>query len=411
MSGQIRADQVEPEAVEWLCEEHFGRRIPKGMITIIAGRPDTGKGLLASNIAAVLSATGGNVLYSAAEDSHSLMTRPRLEAAGADLERILLWRFALPANQRELAEIVIEKEIGLVIMDPFASHLSGGISRHSDNVRTALQPLTELIEHTGTTVLIVEHALKRGPANGHPLQFIGGGGSGLPAFARAAYVYGKDPDDEDRRILAPAKFNIGPWPKALAFDVEVEDIDVVGDVPVLMLDDELIAFDPMRLFQTKNQPGKVGRPADKRAAAAEWLTTYLADAGKAVQSSKIQEDAKQYNMSPKTLRRAAEDMGVVKNPPGGGRLCTWDLPQDVKEAMGLTTTATASTETAKETLDEDGALQGPLLENDEFYSDPVAAMHIPVPDMPEGMEIGEIDTEDMDDELANLLSGYKPEAD
>jgi hypothetical protein len=26
-------------------------------------------------------------------------------------------------------------------------------------------------------------------------------------------------------------------------------------------------------------------------------------------------------------------MGVVKNPPGGGPNCTWDLPQDVKDAL------------------------------------------------------------------------------
>ena len=50
-------------------------------------------------------------------------------------------------------------------------------------------------------------------------------------------------------------------------------------------------------------------------------------------ASKILEDAKHHSMTQKTLRRAAEDMEVVKNPPGGGRNCTWDLPQAVKDLL------------------------------------------------------------------------------
>jgi hypothetical protein len=333
MAKPVKAKSVEPELVEYLWEN----RIPKGMVTVIAGRPDQGKGLLASHIAASVSASGKNVLYSAAEDSHGLMTRPRLEAAGADLDRVLLWRFALPKNQRELNTLIVEEQIALVVMDPFASHLSGGVSRHSDNVRSVLGPLTEQIEATGTSVVIIEHALKRVPSTGHVLNAIGGSGSGAPAAARAAFVFGKDPDDEDKRVLAPAKFNIGAWPKALAFELDVEDLDVVGEVPSLIVDEELQAFDPMRLFLKPSDKKSTGRPPDKRAAAAEWLTTYLANAGKPVLSGTIQEDAKQYGMSQKTLRRAAEDMSVVKNPPGGGRNCTWWLPDDVLEMLELPT--------------------------------------------------------------------------
>jgi hypothetical protein len=335
--GQPRkAASVEAERVDWLWQN----RIPRGMLSLVAGKPDQGKGLFASFLAADVSSNGGRVLYSASEDSASLMTRPRLEAAGADLDNVLLWRFALPKNGRELGEIVVNEKIDLIVMDPLASHLTGGISRHSDNIRTVLTPLTELVESTGTAVLIIEHALKRVPTSGHPLDAIGGSGSGVPAACRTAFVFGKDPDDADRRILAPAKFNIGPMPKALTFEVDVEDLDKVGDVPFLEMDEELMTFDPMRLFNTKNQPGKVGRPADKRAAAAEWLTTYLAENGP-TKSSTVQEDAKQYQMAAKTLRRAAEDMGVVKNPPGGGRNCTWDLPDEVKDLMGLPTAKAA----------------------------------------------------------------------
>jgi hypothetical protein len=375
VTGPIKAHDVEAERVSWL----WHNRIPKGMITVVAGRPDQGKGLFAARVAADVSAAGGKVLYSAAEDSHGLMTRPRLEAAGANLDNVLLWRFALPLNGKELGQIVTDcrttKEIAaglppvkvdLVVMDPFASHLSGGISRHSDNVRQVLGPLTKLIESTGTAVLIIEHALKRISKGGDPLQAIGGSGSGLPAAARAAYVFGVDPDDEERRIMAKAKFNIGPSPKAMAFEVDTELLDVVGEVPFLSVDEELMAFDAMRLFDTKNQPNKVGRPPDKRSAAAEWLTKYLAEAAKPVPAGTVQEDAKHYGMTAKTLRRAADDMGIVKDPPGGGRGCTWDLPKDLKELMGIEVAVTEA-----EPVEQ---IVGQYVENAELVEDFEAAV-------------------------------------
>lgn len=353
MSRPVLAKNVEPEKVEFLWKNS----IPKGMLTVVAGRPDQGKGLFAAHVAAEVSAAGGKVLYSAAEDSHGLMTRPRLEAAGANLDNILLWRFQLPSQAAELAQIVVEEDIALIVMDPFASHLSGGVSRHSDNVRSVLGPLTTLIESTGTAVLIVEHALKNVPKNGHPLNAIGGSGSGLPAAARAAFVFGKDPADEDKRILAPVKFNIGDAPNALAFEIDVDDIAVVGDVPLLIEDQELMAFDPMRLFESAaKSTAKIGRPPDKRAAAAEWVTQYLAKAGGPVKSGTVQEDAKQYGMSAKTLRRAADDMGIVRNPPGGGRNCTWDLPDDVKDLMGIKKTKTTDVSSDVDTSDLDDGL-------------------------------------------------------
>lgn len=372
MTDPIRAQDVEPEAVEFLWRD----RIPKGALTVVAGRPDQGKGLFVTHVAADVTRAGGRVLYSAAEDSHSFMTRPRLEAAGAKLENVLLWRFALPVNMNELDSLIndcrtynerqpviasvevidgvpqeVEKPnpafkpdpipVDLLVMDPFASHLSNGISRHSDNVRNVLGPLTGLIEKTKTAVLIVEHALKGSP-QGDILNVIGGSGSGLAAAARAAYVFGRDPDDEDARILVKAKFNVGQEPLPMRFEIDTEDIEGVGEVPLLVPDQELIAFDPFRLFEKKKTNNPAHRPPDKRAAAAEWLTNYLAQAGGPIKSSTIQDDSKKYGMASKTLRRAADDMGVVKHPPGGGRNCTWDLPDDVKTMIGLPVTAPAT---------------------------------------------------------------------
>lgn len=332
MSHQpVKATDVEAVPVEFL----WGNRFPVGKISVVAGRPDQGKGLLAARVAADVS-QHSKVLYSAAEDDDGSMTRPRLEVAGAKLENVLLWRFALPVNFEQLAQIIAQHEIRLVVLDPFASHLSNGVSRHSDNVRNVLGPLTDIIERHDCTVLIIEHALKRAQKAGHPLDVIGGTSSGLPAASRACFIFGQDPMNTDRRVLAPAKFNIGPWPKAMSFELDVDELPVVGEMPFLEFDTELEVFDAMELVTTsKDQAVKnaVGRPPEKRAQAAEWLATYLAQYG-ATLSSTIQEDAKQVNMSIKTLRRAADDMDVVKDPPTG-KLCRWDLNDEMKDLMGV----------------------------------------------------------------------------
>lgn len=322
-----RASSVKPKKVSWLWRD----RLPQGMIAVVAGKPDQGKGLFAAHVAAEVSQTG-NVLYSAIEDDAGMMTRPRLEAAGANLDNVLLWRFTLPQQAEELEAHVIAQDIRLVVVDPFAAHLVG-VSRHSDNIREVLTPLSGMAERTGCCVLIVEHALKRVSKDAHPLNAIGGSGSGLPAASRMAFVFGVDPADDERRILCTVKSNLCATPKPVAFEIDSEEIAIVGEVPSLVFQGEC-EFDARRLLQVESGDGKPGRRPDKRADACEWITNYLAAAGQPVPSKVVMEDGKHHGMTARTLRRAADDMGVIRHPAGGGPKCTWDLSPEVKQALG-----------------------------------------------------------------------------
>lgn len=323
--GARRASDVAPKKVHWLWE----KRIPEGDITVIAGRPDQGKGLLAAHVAAQVSRRGDKVLYSAVEDDDGRMTRPRLEAAGANLDNVLLWRFALPTQMDELVSHVIDNGIKLVVMDPFAAHLHG-VSRYADSIRKVTTPIAELAQVTGAAFLVIEHALKRITENADPLTAISGGGSGMVAASRAAFLFGTDPKDDDYRVLCSVKSNYGEKPKALRFETDTDELDVVGEIPSLVRKDE-VDFSASRLLKT-GEPGKGGRKPDKRADAAEWLAKYLHAAGKKVKVQDVKEDAKQHGITSKTLVRAAADM-VVKDPPGGGRGCTWKLDPDLEDYM------------------------------------------------------------------------------
>jgi hypothetical protein len=313
-------------------------------MTIFGGKPDQGKGLLVTKIAADVSnsrypsrATGkmraGKVLYSAWEDLAGVMTRPRIEAAGANMKNIELARFMLPSEFEDLALALAEEEYDLLVIDPLTAHLDSGVSRFNDSIRQVTNPLTQMLELTGTACVIIEHMLKHVPKHADPIQAIGGSGSGIVAAARMAFLFGTDPHDGDRRILAAIKHNISGSLREMEFEIDTvynEDID--DEVPFLIGGAE-VDFDVQKLMH--REKGKMGRPADKRAQAAEWLTRYLFTQGP-MAAHKIYEDAKQWGMNSKTLGAAAKEMGVEKNPPGGGRSCVWSLPAEIADLAKAT---------------------------------------------------------------------------
>src|SRR5437016_5021698 len=88
--------QIRPEPIQWLWE----RYVPRGKIALLDGDPGIGKSLLTIDLAARLSRGGplpcGQTLHRphttlllAAEDGAADTTRPRAEAAGADLDRVI----------------------------------------------------------------------------------------------------------------------------------------------------------------------------------------------------------------------------------------------------------------------------------------------------------------------------------
>ena len=320
---RTRADKIAPKKIEWL----WGDRIPRGMITIVGGKPDQGKGLFCTHVAAQVSnlrlrspRTGkprmGRVLYSAWEDLDDAMTRPRLEAAGANLKNVELVRFQVPSQLEELALTLAQEEFDLMVMDPLAAHLDSGISRFSDNIRRFTNPMKEILAVTGTAMIIVEHQKKNMGKHADPITAIGGSSSGIVAAARMAFLFGEDPGDEDRRILANLKHNIRDRPMEQAFEMDTVYMDSMEqDVPFLVGGME-VDF-PIEKLLWRSKQDRMGRPADKRAQAAEWLTKYLYnnDPGTGIVAHRIYEDAKQWGMNSKTLGAAAKEMGIVRTRP------------------------------------------------------------------------------------------------
>ena len=127
----IRMSEIESQEIEWLWYPF----VPYGKLTIIQGDPGDGKTTLVLNIAAKLSKElvlmmptqilePMNIIHQTAEDGLADTVKPRLEAAGADCEKIAVIdesEKSLSMVDERLEEAIIKTNARLLILDPDTS--------------------------------------------------------------------------------------------------------------------------------------------------------------------------------------------------------------------------------------------------------------------------------------------------
>ena len=324
----IRADEVEPEKIEWLWLD----RIPKGAFTLVAGRPGQGKSLFSAFLAGEVTRAGGGVILSNPEDHKAMTQVPRLLAAGADMRLVHFWPgiLTVPQMVEELEFHVRTHGIELIVLDPIRKHLHG----HDHGV--ALMPLVEMAERVGVAVVGIHHARKSVPSGAHPQEWVGGEAGGVLGTARAAYGLGPvNSMEDDARVLAPIKANIVS--DEFSVELAIETVDVATwdgeEVPVprlMLVSNECKVNAGAVISYAGGRKGAAGEKLDvaTRQIGAEFLTMKLCRGPLAVQA--LQDEALILGISWSTLRRASDDLAIVKRRvgfgPGSHR--TWELPPD-----------------------------------------------------------------------------------
>jgi hypothetical protein len=314
-------------------------RIPDNMISLMAGRPGGGKSLATTHIAAKVS-EDADVILSSPENVFHEMVRPRLEAIGADLERVHLvrgWRF--PEDLGELEAAIIEYRARLVVLDPISGHLGfhrgRRVSRFDDSIRSVSGPLEELAELHRCGVLMTDHVIKAVSPRAHVLHAIAGSGSGLVAAAQMVFLVGRDPAEVDRLVLVAAKSNLRDDPGPYAF--RRDSVSYVGEdgrtatAGTLAPLGEVQFPDPINLLLHPREE-KPGPAPDKLAAASEWLTRYLyAAEGHERPAQEVEEDARTKGITRGTLTRAKKTLKVESVQRK--REWWWRLPQGLVDGL------------------------------------------------------------------------------
>jgi hypothetical protein len=337
-----RLSEIDAKPVSWL----WPTRLARGKVSIIAGNPGLGKSQITASIAATVTTggqwpvdrtqcTAGKVVFLSAEDDPADTLRPRLEAAGANLDRVHILDAVIsgytgegqPQNrafslQRDVealsAKLAELGDVAAVVIDPITAYLGDIDSHRNAEVRALLAPLSELAAQHGTAIIGVSHLNKS--AGTEALMRVTGS-LAFVAAARAAYLVAQSPENPSRRLFLPMKNNIGPDSTGLAFSIEGATI-LSGAGP---MQTSKVAWEPEPVTTTADE---VMRPQPQEHVsvlqdAKEWLLETLSEPTSVTEVSRL---AVEVGISKKTLRRASEALGVVRGKAGMKAGWVWSLP-------------------------------------------------------------------------------------
>ena len=316
---------VTPEKTRWLWQG----RIPYGKLTVLDGDPGLGKSTVTMDLAARLSAglslpdgtstDAAGVVLLTAEDGLADTVVPRLIAVGADLDKILAFTIkedygdrlpSLPDDIAELRDAIERMSAGLVIIDPLMAFLGGNVNSFKDqDIRRALAPMAMVAEEIGAAIVIVRHLNKA--ATGSPL-YRGGGSIGIIGAARSGLLVAADPDDSERRVLAPTKSNLGPLAPSLSFSLHEAPNGVAA-----------VRWDGPSTYTAAALLALSGTEEDRSALeeAKAYLREVLAEGGQWVKMLLI--EARQQGISDRTLKRAKAELGIKSYRVGAGAEGGW----------------------------------------------------------------------------------------
>jgi hypothetical protein len=243
--------QIKPEKQVWLWEG----LVPFQVGTLFAGPGGVGKSSLLAWV--VARATRGElpgdrfgkpitVALIAAEDDPAAVLWPRLTAAGADIERIVIItarnvktdsagalvgdysdsvETAPQVNSQleEIREKIREFGVELLIVDPITS-VQRDEDRRTDQVRDSLESLTVLARKENLATIWVTHTTKATGA-GVTVRGAIAGSHEYQNVARSVLAVAEDPDTGNR-IVSQVKTNYGPPADSLAFTLETVSVPI-----------------------------------------------------------------------------------------------------------------------------------------------------------------------------------------
>ena len=318
---------IQAQEIRWIWSDLLAR----GKAVLVGGDPGASKTSLAMDWAARLTtgtpfpgeddAVQGEVLLLSYEDDPADTLLPRFLHCGGDPtrmhlldkvsdqdedggERLRLFRLAEDMDALE-ALLSDRPHIRMVIVDPLNGYFGSGADSFKDNeVRDVIQPYIELARRRDVCIVLITHFTKtRGPVI-HRFM----GSVGFVGIARVALAVLKDPEDPDRRVLLPAKNNIGRDDYGFAYRME-------GDKPGVAR--PVYEDAPLRVTAQQFADQHEGMEMSKTDACAGWLRGTLGDGP--VHSDTIKKRAEHAGYSTSTLNRAKAEVGIESySEPGRG---------------------------------------------------------------------------------------------
>jgi len=347
------ASSVIMEPIRWIWEQRF----PAGKLALLNGPQGGGKTMVFTDIAARVSSgmdwpdgaknTLGprKVIFAATEDDEKDTTVPRLVAAGANLDNIIildkikveqilrnkggnvtgvktnLTLLDLSEHTKLLKCLLTQKypDASVVLLDPITAFL--GVDETKDReTRPVLESVAEAMRGTLCTVIGIIHSNKmtKGSA-GDKVK----GGSSMLGVTRTAWAVGRDPDDKNQRYMALIKGNVLKKESGLKFTVGNKVVDAARGIEAgyVVWGEEMDEDANDMLTATRNLD-KEGLEQKQQKKAEAMLFREL-DKGWRLLSDLHRAREKEH-ISESSMKRARYALGVIFAKVG--RQCIWAMP-------------------------------------------------------------------------------------
>ncbi len=317
---------AESKPVAWRLAHGY---LAAGKVNLLVGAEGIGKSLWA--IRAIASITTGESwgpftitsepadgIPIATEDGWEDTIRPRLEVAGADLDRVHVLCAdddgtgtpTFPDDMSGLRGIGITPS--LVVVDAWIDTVPGGLQvKDPQKARKAVAPWKEYAAEAGAAVLLVAHTNRLDSQNIRNTYGLSGA---LRQVARST-IYALDDPDTKALLVGPDKSNLGAKSVAHRFIktpiphfTPTEDSD--GTVALL----ESIGDDSKAIQDMLAEQVEATKPAPKTAAIDMWLSEILSDGP--VPSADLEAMARAQGYSRDQLRGARERLNVTPDKVG-----------------------------------------------------------------------------------------------
>jgi hypothetical protein len=340
---------VEPKETEW----YWKRWIARGKLGLLAGLAGDGKSTLLAQLAATGSVGGSwpdgtpapvfRTLFLLGEDALDDTLRPRLDLHGANADHVFAIETVLDNDGHHrffnvekhlplLEEAIGDYRIDFICIDPLTT-ITPGTDRNAEGAtRDSLTPLIKLADRRNVAIFGIAHVGKPSPGNRTAAQRILGA-TAIHALARVILMTARGEDD--RMVLGVVKSNLAMKPDPLIW-TRAED----GPITWHGVSDQNVED----LLQ--------GAVSKAPRADAEGFLRELLTAG-SMASADVEQEAKAAEISWRTLRRAADAIGVEKWREGGADgHWRWRLPDGQPHYAGATTELKVSTSELVDNIEE-----------------------------------------------------------
>lgn len=243
--------ETEERPVDWI----WPGVIPRGFLSMLAGKQGLGKSYMIADIAARLTRGAPlpdgtkhapmRVLLLVREDDPNCVLAPRLRVAGARMDAVF-WNtgeavvtqngseseelFHLAIHADLLERTIVEHHIDLVFIDPIGAFLDGD-QNDAGAVRSILDPLQRVARRTGKAIVTVAHVRKGSDRpSGDPMDAVAGSHA-LTATPRVASALTQVGGAQDERALVVVKTNLGPKPDGWCWRFAPSETDRPDDPP------------------------------------------------------------------------------------------------------------------------------------------------------------------------------------